>query len=131
MLFEDLPKYTKTVEDLEQYQDICCDIEDIIKKEECTYDYELSLLAAVIRNTCIAYCYLHGEMLFGRNEPVIRLLEKKPIFSIESYQELYKYRSEFSLRREYSKKIDISYIKIWLKRANELLEYVRADYGKS
>ena len=70
---------------MEQYQCICNDIEDVIQKEDFTYIYELSLLAAVIRNTCIAYCYVHGEMIFGRITPVKYVLEQKKLFSIENY----------------------------------------------
>lgn len=131
ILLERLPAYTKTWEDLEQYQCICNDINDIIQKESDTYVYEMALLAAVIRNTCIAYCYLHGEMIFGRTEPVKRLLERKPLFSIESYQKLYRYRSEFRLTMQFEKKIDISDVEVWLERANGLLKYVRNEYGKS
>ncbi len=129
-LLEQLPVYTKTPDDLEQYQCICNDIEDIITKENCTYEYELALLAAIIRNTCIAYCYGHGKMIFGRNSPIEYVLNKNPLFTLESYQELYRYRSEFQLTKKCNKKIHGSYVKEWLRVANILLEYVRNDYGK-
>ena len=130
VLLEQLPEYTKTFEDLEQYQCICNDIEDVIQKEDFTYIYELSLLAAVIRNTCIAYCYVHGEMIFGRITPVKYVLEQKKLFSIESYQKLYRYRSEFKLTASENEKVDVSEVKEWLKKAKMLLKYVRDDYGK-
>ena len=78
----------------------------------------------------IAYCYVHGEMIFGRITPVKYVLEQKKLFSIESYQKLYRYRSEFKLMVSENEKVDVSEVKEWLKKANMLLKYVRDDYGK-
>ena len=73
-----LPRYNNTENDLEEY--ICV-------------EYELAVLASLVRNTCIAISYLDERLDFGRNSAVMYCFSKYKInISLKEYKELYQYR---------------------------------------
>lgn len=121
-LLGDLPEYVHTDDDIQQYKTILSDIKEIIKNSKCTIFYELSLLASLVRNISIAYCYLNGKMCFGRVTPVELLLSDYPLFSIEDYEKLYVFRSTYN--NDTIKQINPmteDYIQHWITKIEQLI----------
>ena len=93
-LLANLPEYQEGNIALDEYNQI---IEDIREDEEdiSIIEYNLSLMATLIRNTCIICCYYLKQMHFGRIQPVSVCLEyfnSEILFSLTEYNELYSYR---------------------------------------
>lgn len=123
-----LPKYSRVERDLEEYNIICNDIEYSIKFDDNSLEYELSLLASIIRNTCISLSYQKNELIFGRISPVVfckKVIGDSFPFTIDEYKELYNFRIAYS--REMKQPIisvpKNDYTKNWLDRARFLIEY--------
>lgn len=124
-VLENLPEYTKTAEDVRQYKIICEDIKKVIIYENETMFYELSLLASLVRNLSIAFCYLKGEKCFGRNRPVEILLKDYPIFSMEEYKELYVFRSKYNMGvQEENNLVNKTLAMKWIENVELLIEFV-------
>ena len=119
-----LPEYNKTSEDIFQYKVICGDIRELMEKKLfITLFYEVTLLASIVRNIAIAYCYINGKKCFGRNRPVIFLIKDYPFFSIEEYEELYVFRSLYNNSEDKSyRQIDDEYIWKWITIVENLIE---------
>jgi predicted nucleotidyltransferase len=133
-VLQNLKEYTKMDSDLQQYLVIYKDIESSIHTNNKTYQYELSLLASLIRNTCMAFCYKNKILNFGRIEPVIitkQKLNKIIDFTIDEYNELYEFRSLYNkgiLKELEVNKVN-SYVEKWLDRTKKLIINV-IDYDK-
>lgn len=127
-LLDKLPLYKGTHEDLCEYEEILNDIEESVKEDEITIVYELSVLATLARNICIACCYLIGDMDFGRNSPIIKCIkffEKKFPFSLEEYISLYKFRLHCNRNTEIEHKVNLAeFAQNWILRVRSLLEIV-------
>lgn len=124
-VLEDLPEYVNTYDDIYQYKTILKDIKDIVIDNNCTIFYELSLLASLIRNLSIAYCYLNGKKCFGRVIPVKHLLKDYPIFTIEDYEKLYVFRSTYNCyENKQITKINKSYIEYWISKTEQIINIV-------
>ncbi len=127
-ILKNLNEYEGVQSDLEEYQIICSDISEAIEKSNNTINYELSLIASIIRNTCIAIAYMDKEYLFGRTSPVeyvLNLLGEYKLFEIEEYKVLYKYRISYT-RPEFLKGIpdgSEDMVMFWIGNAKILLEY--------
>ena len=125
-MLDNLPKYANTLEDLLEYKNILEDVNDSINQDDVTIFYELSVLATIARNTCIACCYLIGIMDFGRISPVIKTKEyfkSEFPFSIDEYLDLYKYRLYIVRNISINKHQDlIQYGKLWVDKIGVLLE---------
>jgi predicted nucleotidyltransferase len=133
-VLQNLNEYTKTDSDLRQYLIIYKDIESAIHTDNKTYQYELSLLASLVRNTCMAFCYKNNIYNFGRIEPVLitkQKLSKIVDFTIDEYNELYEFRSLYN--KGILKELEInkvnSYVEIWLERTKKLIINVM-EYNK-
>lgn len=88
-----LPMYSNAAQDINDYNDILCDIENELDNELLDINYELSVLASLVRNTCIAISFFDQRHDFGRKTPVIYCIEKYGIEVTEDdYDQLYKYR---------------------------------------
>lgn len=100
-LLNNLCTYTGTLNDLLEYSEILNDIKISIEEDELTFEYDLSVLATLARNICIASCFLIGQMDFGRTTPITKCIHywKSDFpFSLDEYTNLYKYRI-FNTRR--------------------------------
>ncbi|MCX7572028.1 nucleotidyltransferase domain-containing protein [Tumebacillus sp. DT12] len=127
-VFTDLPPYNKTRENLTDYLEVCRDIESSLERDSLTLGYDLSILASIARNTCIAISYLFGELDFGRItcvEKCLKFLGAQFPFSLGEYEELYKYR--IMETRGYGVVTHISdidkelYVREWLLKIESLL----------
>lgn len=123
-----LPAYTKVEEDLNDYLVICTDIRKSISEDSVTLHLELSILASLIRNTCIAFTYLNGKYLFGRVEPVIvtkDLMGDTFPFDIYEYEELYGFRIAYTRGDVLSlPKPTVQYVIKWITHVEGLIKYV-------
>lgn len=125
-----LNQYQNIEADLREYTIICDDIQRSVELDETTIDYELSLLASVVRNTCIVIAYLDKNYMFGRISPVKYCLEKiknVELFNLDDYEKLYHFRIQYT--RRYSvediKSGDINLVKYWLNISRELIRYAK------
>ena len=129
VLLQNLPPYSGTNDDLDEYCDIIKDIKKSILQDDSTVKYELAVMATLARNICIACCYIIGTMDFGRTSPVIKVQqyfgEKFP-FSIEEYTSLYKYRLH-NVRDLQIDNLDgiVQYAEDWVKKIEILLTLVK------
>ena len=71
-----LPRYNNTENDLEEYSEILSDIKCELNDEYICVEYELAVLASLVRNTCIAISYLDERLDFGRNSAVMYCFSK-------------------------------------------------------
>lgn len=134
-IFKNISEYKKVESDLNQYQNICKDIRDLISYDLRTYKYELSILASIARNTCMTLCYIIDKKSFGRIEPVdisINYVGENFPFSIDEYKNLYEYR--ISYKREDSKlsveeNIE-TYMNNWINKIENLIEIVKDEYSR-
>lgn len=95
ILFNNLKKYFSAKRDLIEYKQICEDI--ICNKRNDFFDkaYDLSVIASLIRNTCIAICYCFEKYYFDKIKSVNfvkSLMGDDFPFSIEEYLIIYSYR---------------------------------------
>ena len=129
-ILNNLTEYRGTAEDIYQYKVICQDIKELMEKQQfISLFYELSLLASLVRNIAIAYCYVNGKKCFGRIKPVFLLTEDYPLFSIEEYMELYKFRSLYNnSEKNYYGKIELEFIWKWIDIIEELIEVMEDSY---
>lgn len=125
-----LSEYNGTAEDIYQYKVIYQDIKKLMEKQQfISLHYELSLLASLVRNIAIAYCYVNGVKCFGRIKPVLLLIGDYPLFSIEEYVELYTFRSLYNNSESncYGK-IELEFIWKWIDIIEELIRVMEGKY---
>jgi predicted nucleotidyltransferase len=127
-ILDSLKEYTNIKNDLDEYAIICKDILDSVKSGNLTIDYELSLLASLVRNTCIAIAYMSKKYLFGRISPVeycLKELGQPNIFELDEYMNLYNYRIKYirpnSIKKESSG--DLELVRFWIEKVQILLNY--------
>jgi len=123
-LLDNLPEYKESLNDLQDYEQICQDIKVALKTKDIEGVYELSLLASIIRNTCIAIDYLCEQPTFGRVSAVetcMDLIEDDLGFSVAEYRELYKFRLFMTGKSETAPDYQLSDIEKWLKHAENLI----------
>jgi predicted nucleotidyltransferase len=123
-----LPEYKSANEDLQDYLIICNDIRKSIAKDFSTAHFELSVLASLVRNTCIAISYKHGTLVFGRIEPII--IAKKIIgqdfpFNIDEYKELYNFRISYTrgYKDLHLHNITEDYIQKWIENVEFIIKF--------
>lgn len=126
-LFGNLEKYTSAKKDLLEYKLICEDIINNIRVYDEDSEYDLSVLASLIRNTCISICYCKGNYLFDRINPVLavkKLMGESFPFSKNEYLNMYDFR--LNRTRELSReliKISNDDIINYAKRTYEIIDY--------
>lgn len=128
-----LPTYKKAKEDLLEYLNICKDISDSIKIDDKTLSYELSVLASLTRNTCIALSYINHNFEFGRTSVIIscqKIMGDKFPFALSEYEELYKYRICYTRSTENQelplKEPSVQMVNKWIINVKLLIEYALA-----
>lgn len=126
-IFKNLPRYRKVEEDLKEYLAICQDIKKSIQKDTSTLHYELSVLASLVRNTCIAIAFLHNRISFGRVSVVEvckNIMGMEFPFSVEEYEELYKFRIAYNRSKVIKlQEINVLFINKWIERVESLINY--------
>lgn len=125
-ILNNLPLYRRARQDLLDYQQICNDVRSSVKKDFNTLFYEFAVLASLVRNTCITLSYVKGKKVFGRKAPVIacqEILGEDFPFTLEEYNELYKYRINYT--RENNLVVhqdDNRLIYQWIDKVKRLIE---------
>ena len=121
-----LPRYTNIENDLNEYSEILSDIKDELDNKYISIDYELSVLASLVRNTCIAISYLNGKLDFGRNSVVIYCSSRYGLdIDLAEYEALYQYRLYHTGKIEKVPKGKMEQLKKWIKVEEVLLEIAK------
>lgn len=125
-ILNSIKEYTKVRSDLECYLVVCNDIRKSIQMDNLTFSYELSLLASLARNTCIAITYLCGIKVFGRVSAVEtckNILGQDLPFSIDDYIDLYKFRIAYTrnIKGILPFQPSATYIRVWIDRVEDLI----------
>lgn len=133
-LFTTLPRYRGMKKDIEEYQQILDDVKEESYNEYLCIEYELSVLASLVRNTCIMLSYLNNRFDFSRNLVVEYCIDKYKIdISLEEYKVLYQYRSYETGKISEVAKGKIDDINKWAKVEQQLLDIAEKevdDYEK-
>ena len=133
-LFSTLPRYRSMKEDIKEYQQILDDVKEELHNVYLCIEYELSVLASLVRNTCITLSYLNNRFDFSRNLVVEYCIDKYKIdISLEEYKILYQYRSYETGKISEVAKGKIDDIKKWAKVEKQLLDIAEKevdDYEK-
>lgn len=121
-----LPRYVNIENDLKEYSEILSDINGELDNEYISIDYELAVLASLVRNTCIAIAYLNGKLDFGRNSVVVYCFSTYEInIDLKEYEDLYQYRLYHTGKIEEIPKGKIEQLKKWIKIETDLLEIAK------
>ncbi|MCI8616100.1 hypothetical protein D7V94_18260 [Parablautia intestinalis] len=121
-----LPRYTNVGSDLKEYDEILADIKCELDNECISINYELAVLASLVRNTCIAISYLNGRLDFGRNSVVLYCFSEYNFnVSPEEYKELYRYRLYHTGKVNDVPDGEIGCLKKWIKIESDLLEVAK------
>ena len=122
-LFATLPRYRGMKEDIKEYRQILDDVNEELHNVYLCIEYELSVLASLVRNTCIMLSYLNNRFDFSRNQVVKYCIDTYKIdVSLEEYRALYKYRSYETGKIQRVEKGKIEDINKWVKVENQLLD---------
>ncbi|MFH5186319.1 nucleotidyltransferase domain-containing protein [Paenibacillus sp. TAB 01] len=127
-LLDTLPPYLKTRENLIEYLEVCGDIKKSIQMDAVTLKYDLSILASIIRNTCIALCFLYNKYDFGKYSVVKQcqdILGREFPITLEEYEKLYNFRlietRNLNLGHAVENIINKDYLQSWIKHAEDLI----------
>lgn len=126
-----LPEYQGVEDDLEDYAIICNDIKENMSDEYLDVQYELSILASVIRNTAICIDFMFGEKVFGRVSSVETcnsFMQDKICIPITEYIKLYSNRLFITKKSRFYEKMTIKDIEVWLERADKLISCAKEVY---
>ena len=133
-LFSTLPRYRSMKEDIKEYQQILDDVKEERHNVYLCIEYELSVLASLVRNTCIMLSYLNNRFDFSRNQVVKYCINRYQIdVSLEEYKALYQYRSYETGKIQEVVKGKIDDINKWVKVEKQLLDIAEKevyDYEK-
>ena len=127
-LFATLPRYRAMRNDIKEYQQILDDIKEERYNKYLCVEYELSVLASLVRNTCIMLSYLNDRFDFSRNLVVEYCIDKYKIdISLEEYKILYQYRSYETgkIKEVIQGKIDD--LNKWIKVEKQLLDIAEKE----
>ena len=125
-LLRTLPQYNNVCRDLKEYNEILQDVIDETGNKNIYIEYELSVVASLVRNTCIAIAYMNGNMDFGRNSAVMYCFEKYGIsIELQEYEALYKYRLYQTGKIAEIPKGNISLLQKWIEIERALLEIAK------
>lgn len=121
-----LPRYSNVESDLKEYDEVLSDIKCELDNEYISVNYELAVLASLVRNTCIAISYMNGRLDFGRNSVVLYCFSEYNFnISLEEYKELYRYRLYRTGKVDNVPDGEIGCLKKWIKIESDLLEIAK------
>ena len=133
-LLQTLPGYSNVKNDLKEYSEILSDIIYELDNQYICIEYELSVLASLVRNTCIAISFLNGRLDFGRNSAVMYCVLKYQIdTSLEEYSDLYRYRLYNTGKIDDVPNGEIEQLRKWIKIESDLLKILKRgvnDYAE-
>ena len=124
-LLSNLADYSNSGAAITEYREIMNDIINDNADDADVIAYNLSIMATLIRNTCIICCSLIGNKQFGRVLPVVicraYFQEQFPI-NIEDYEEMYMYRIAINRGGKLPKQLDlINYYNDWKNKTDALI----------
>lgn len=124
--FNSLQKYKNVRRDIEEYEMIYEDIVISLSRDLLVIEYELNLMASIIRNTSIAIAHMENRYLFDRYEPVKYCIAKWPQnikFNLEEYKELYFFRIKYNRKNINMNEKDniLEYSRIWIRHTKDIL----------
>lgn len=121
-----LPPYGNIKNDLSEYSQILTDIIKELCDEYICIEYELSVLASLVRNTCITISYLNGKLDFGRNSPVMYCISKYQMnITLKEYEGLYQYRLYHTGKINRVPNGEMKQLEKWIKIEGNLLEIAK------
>lgn len=127
-LFATLPRYCGMSDDIVEYQQILEDVKEECYNEYLCIEYELSVLASLVRNTCITLSYLNNRFDFSRNLVVEYCIDKYKLdISLEEYKLLYQYRSYEAGKISKVAKGKIDDLNKWIKVERQLLDLAKKE----
>lgn len=130
-LLKELPLYKNINKDINEYSAILSDIMNELDSSLLSIDYELAVLASLVRNTCIAISYMDGNMNFSRTSVVMECFSKYNIeATYKEYTSLYKYRLYQTEKVNHVCKGDINVLKKWIEVETQLLQIAKKGAGK-
>lgn len=120
-----LAEYSGAPDAIAEYCEIMHDIMTDDTDDIDVIQYNLSIMATLIRNTCIVCCYLIGDKQFGRISPVRTCAsyfkDQFPI-SLKDYEQLYLYRISINRGGNMPCKSNLGYYyDDWKTKTNALL----------
>lgn len=125
-----LPRYAGIESDLKEYDEILSDVRRELNNEYISVNYELAVLASLVRNTCIAISYLNGKLDFGRSSVVLYCFSEYTIsVSLEEYEALYQYRLYHTGKISSVPEGEIECLKRWIQIESDLLEIAKRGAG--
>jgi len=130
-VLQGLGRYTRADKDLRGFRTTLNDIREGID-DDARLPFELSVLATLIRHSCVLISYLIGQSTFGRLDPV-RVVASH--FSLDStittdFPGLYCYRLLADGRARECMPLPVGLIKLWLNRADRVLEILEVQIGE-
>lgn len=121
-----LPKYRNVKNDLNEYSQILIDIQQELSDKYICIEYELAVLASLVRNTCITISYLNGKLDFGRNSAVMYCVDKYQInVTLQEYEDLYQYRLYNTGKINNVPTGERIQLEMWIKIESDLLEIAK------
>lgn len=125
-LLSELVEYTSAKESIAEYCEIMHDIMDDDTDDIDVIQYNLSVMATLIRNTCIVCCYLIGNKQFGRTSPIrvcTTYFKNQFPIALEDYEQLYLYRVSINRGGNMPYQSNLAcYYDDWKVKTNTLLE---------
>lgn len=127
-LLATLPRYCGMKDDIKEYQQILKDVKEECHNAYLCIEYELSVLASLVRNTCIMLSYLNNRFDFSRNLVVEYCIDKYKLdVSLEEYKILYQYRSYETGKIPKVAKGKIDDLNKWIKVEKQLLNLAEKE----
>ena len=123
-ILHQLGLYLKAKRDLEGFKLAISDVEESIKSN-CSFHYELSVLATILRHSSILGCYVTtGQPIFGRNKPIetlVNLWNLDPMIYAD-FNDLYFFKLHGDRINALSSVIEIEYVLLWCARIKFILK---------
>ena len=125
-ILKTLCPYKRVQNDIESFFQVISDVEESINND-CSYEYELSVLGTLLRHSCILGCYMDGFQAFGRSEPVKAIVNRWGLDQAISseFEDLYSFRL-FSYRGTYTpSRVGLEYLVLWCSRIKLILKIIQ------
>jgi hypothetical protein len=114
-----LGQYKNARKDISAFHIVIKDVEESIKNYS-SFEYELSILATMLRHSAILGCYLIGQPQFNRKAPIktlVNLWDLDPTI-YEAFDELYSFKL---MPQCENKKVSLEYVLQWCQRVKSFL----------
>jgi hypothetical protein len=126
-LTSELPPYQRVALDLAAFELAVADSREALDSRDSSIEFELASIGTVIRHAAILGCYLMGRPRFNRYEAVWTLADGHASLRAVGvgFSRLYKFR--LAVARGYPMPVGATddYARIWIRRAQLVIERVR------